>query len=74
MEFFRNLSLGARFNLILILIFASLMTFNAVEDYSRQHALIVRMPFDTSRMMARQIIETRSYLSSVLKDEPREHK
>lgn len=71
MAFFRNLSLGARFNLILILIFASLMIFNAVDDYYRQHALIRQDAINTSRMMARQIIETRSYLSSVLKDEAR---
>ncbi|MBT0664879.1 DUF3365 domain-containing protein [Geobacter pelophilus] len=67
----RNLSLGTRLNLLLILIFAALITFNAVDDYYRQHALIRQDAVDTSRMMARQIIETRSYLSSVLTDEPR---
>jgi len=71
MKLFRNMSLGARFNLILILIFAILLACNAVDDYYRQHALIRQDAIDTSRMMARQIIETRSYLSSVLKDEAR---
>jgi PAS domain S-box-containing protein len=71
MEMLRNTSLGARFNLILILIFAILLAFNALDDYFRQNALIRQDAVDTSRMMARQIIETRSYLSSVLKDEAR---
>jgi hypothetical protein len=71
MEMFRNISLGTRFNLILVLIFAALLVFNATEDYFRQHELIRKDAIDSSRMMARQIIETRLYLSSVLKDEPR---
>lgn len=71
MNMLRNLSLGARFNLILLLILASLIAFNAVDDYIRQHGLIRQDAVNTSRMMARQIIETRSYLSSVLKDEAR---
>ncbi|GAM11284.1 sensor protein kinase WalK [Geobacter sp. OR-1] len=71
MVMLRNLKLGTRLNLFLLLIFAALLTFNAFDDYFRQHALIRKDAIDTSRMMARQIIETRSYLSSVLKDEPR---
>lgn len=69
MDMLRNMSLGTRFNLILILIFIALFTFNGVDDYYRQHALIRQDAVDISRMMARQIIETRSYLSSVLRNE-----
>lgn len=71
MDMLRKMSLSTRFNIILILIFTALITFNAVDDYFRQHALIRQDAIDTSRMMARQIIETRSYMSSVLTDEAR---
>jgi PAS domain S-box-containing protein len=70
MKLFRNMKLGTRFTIIMLLIFSALVACNAVDDYYRQHALIRQDAIDSSRMMARQIIETRSYLSSVMTDEP----
>jgi PAS domain S-box-containing protein len=71
MSLFSNWHLNTRLNVILALIFLALLASNAVDDYFRQQSLILRDAVDSSRMMARQIVETRNYLSSVIKDEAR---
>lgn len=69
MTFLKNFRLNTRFNIILLIIFVLLATINAVQDYNRQQHLIVQDATDSSRMLAKQIIETRAYLSSVLFNE-----
>lgn len=69
MAFLKNFRLNARFNIILLIIFVLLAAINAIEDYNRQQQLIVQDATDSSRMLAKQIIETRAYLSSALIDE-----
>lgn len=69
MSLFSDWHLNTRLNVILALIFLALLASNAVDDYFRQQSLILRDAVDSSRMMARQIVETRNYLSSVIKDE-----
>jgi PAS domain S-box-containing protein len=66
MAFLKHFHLNTRFNIILLIIFLLLAAINAVEDYNRQQKLIVQDATDSSRMLAKQIIETRAYLSSVL--------
>jgi PAS domain S-box-containing protein len=65
-----GMSIGSRFNLILIVFFIVLMAINAVDDYHRQQSLAIRGAVDHARILARQIIETRNYLSAVVKGEP----
>ncbi len=71
MSLINNLRLSARFNLILALIFIALLTANVIDDFLRQQSLVLRDSIDTSRLMARQLVETRAYLSSSLKQETR---
>lgn len=69
MALLRNIRLNTRFNIILLVIFVLLAAINAAEDYSRQQRLIIQDATDSSRMLAKQIIESRAYLSSVLTGE-----
>lgn len=71
MSIFSSLRLNAKFNIILASIFIAILVSNAIDDYLRQQSLILRDAIDYSRTMARQIIETRTYLSDVLKGEAR---
>jgi len=71
MSIFSSLRLNAKFNIILASIFIAILASNAIDDYLRQQSLILRDAIDYSRTMARQIIETRTYLSDVLKGEAR---
>jgi PAS domain S-box-containing protein len=64
------MTIGSRFNLILILLFIVLMTINALDDYHRQQTLAIQGAVDHARILARQIIETRNYLSAVAQTEP----
>ena len=64
------ISIGSKFNLILVILFLVLMGVNAADDYTRQHELAVKGAVDHARILARQIIETRNYLSNVVKTEP----
>lgn len=69
MAFLKNFHLNTRLNIILFVIFVLLAVINAAEDYYRQQRLILQDATDSSRMLAKQIIETRAYLSSILTDE-----
>lgn len=71
MSIFSSLRLNAKINIILASIFIAILVTNAIDDYLRQQSLIQRDAIDYSRVMARQIIETRTYLSDVLKGEAR---
>jgi PAS domain S-box-containing protein len=64
------MSIGSRFNVILFLFFMVLIAINAVDDYLRQQSLVLKGAVDHARILARQIIETRNYLSEVVKGEP----
>lgn len=65
-----GMTIGGKLNLILVIIFCALLGVNALDDYLRQRDLVVKGAVDHARLLARQIIETRNYLSSVVKDEP----
>lgn len=70
MFWFANLKIGAKFNLIMSLLLVSLFVVAAFLTYQRQQALILKVAVDNARNFAKQIIETRDYMSSVVRGEP----
>lgn len=70
MSWFANLKITTKFTLILCIMFVALMAVNAVDDYLRQESLIVKDATDNARILARQIVETREYMSAVVRGEP----
>ncbi len=69
MSWFGNLRLRTKFNLIISLLMVCLFLAAAFFTYRKQHQLILRFAVDNARNFARQIIETRDYMSSVVSDE-----
>src|SRR6266540_3974515 len=70
MSWFANLKLGAKFNLIMSFLLISLFLAAAFLTYERQQKLILKVAVDNARNFAKQIIETRDYMSSVVRGEP----
>lgn len=67
---FANLKIGVKFNIIMSLILVSLFLVAVILTYKREQTLVHRVAIDNARSIARQIIETRDYMSSVVKGEP----
>ena len=65
-----NLGITAKFTIILTLCMVGLYVFGAFYGYQRQQKLILKGEVDNVRIIARQIIEAREYMSEVLTDEP----
>src|SRR5512136_1420949 len=70
MSRFADLKIGAKFNLIMSLLLISLFLIAAILTYKREQLLVNRVAIDNARSIARQIVETRDYMSSVVKGEP----
>ncbi|MCM2358528.1 MAG: DUF3365 domain-containing protein [Geobacteraceae bacterium] len=70
MSWFANLKIGYKFNLIMSLLLVSLFIFAALLTYRGQQAFILKVAVDNARNFAKQIIETRDYMSSVVRGEP----
>lgn len=70
MSWFANLKISTKFNIMLSLILVSVFLAAAFFVYQRERALIDRVAVENARSFARQIIETREYMSSVVKEEP----
>jgi PAS domain S-box-containing protein len=70
MSRFGNLKISTKFYITIVLFFVVLLTANAVDDYHRQESLVVRDAVDNARILAKQIIQAREYMSSVVRDEP----
>jgi PAS domain S-box-containing protein len=66
----RSLTLRAKFNGIVIIVFLVLAAANAIDDYRRQQALAIRGAVDHAQILAHQIVQSREYLSRVTHDEP----
>ncbi len=64
-----NLHLRTKFNLIMSLLLISLLIAAAYLSYRKQQALVLKFAADNARNFARQIIETRDYMSGVVGDE-----
>jgi len=69
MSWFGNLRLRTKFNLIISLLMVCLFLAAAFFTYRKQQALILRFAVDNARNFARQIIETRDYMSGAVRDE-----
>jgi len=69
MSWFGNLHLRTKFNLIMSLLLVCLFMAAAFLTYRKQQQLILRFAGDNARTIARQIIETRDYMSGAVKDE-----
>ena len=65
-----NLGITAKFTIILTICMVGLFIFGALYGYQRQQKLILKGEVDNARIIARQIIEAREYMSEVLTDEP----
>lgn len=73
MSWFANLKITTKFNIMLSLLLVFVFLAAAFFVYQRERALIDRIAVDNARSIARQIIETREYISSVVKGEPNEN-
>lgn len=70
MRWFNRLKLTTKFTLSLSLLLIVLFSITAWVSYGNQKQLVLRMAQDHSRSIAKQIIETRNYMSSVVTTEP----
>lgn len=70
MPWFSNLKIQTKYNIIVSFIFLALLAINALSDYMRQQSLVTRSAVDNARSLAKQIIETRDYMSSIVRGEP----
>jgi len=70
MSWFTNLGIKAKFNIIMILFMIGLFLFASLYNLRSQQTLIVKGAVDNARIIARQIIDAREYMSTVVKDEP----
>lgn len=69
MSWFNNLQLRTKFNLIMSLLLVFLFLTAAFLTYRKQQQLILKFAEDNARNLARQIIETRDYMSGAVRDE-----
>lgn len=70
MSWFGNLRLRTKFNLIMSLLLLCLFLAAAFFTYRKEQALVLRFAVENARSFARQIIETRDYMSGAVKNEP----
>jgi PAS domain S-box-containing protein len=70
MSRFTNLGITIKFSIILTFCMVGLFIFGAFYGHQRQQKLIIMGEVDNARIIARQIIEAREYMSLVLTDEP----
>lgn len=69
MSWFDNLHLRTKFNLIMSLLLVCFFLAAAFFTYQKQQQLILGVAKDNARNLARQIIETRDYMASAVKNE-----
>lgn len=67
---FADLPIRSKFNILLSLLLLVLFLATALFTYQRQKSFVLRFAVDNARNFARQLIETRDYMSSVVKGEP----
>jgi PAS domain S-box-containing protein len=70
MSRFANLPIRAKFYLLMSLLLLVLFLAAALFTYQRQKSFVMRFAVDNARNFARELIETRDYISSVVKGEP----
>jgi PAS domain S-box-containing protein len=67
---FTSLGIKTKFNIIMILFMIGLFVVASIYNYRTQQTLIIKGAVDNARIIAREIIDAREYMSSVVKDEP----
>jgi len=67
---FANLPIRAKFYLLMSLLLLVLFLATTYFTYQRQKSFVLRFAVDNARNFARELIETRDYISSVVKGEP----
>jgi PAS domain S-box-containing protein len=70
MKILSSSSVNTKFNVIAALLLTALFLCLAYISYRREQALILTTAVDNARSIARQIIETRDYLSEIVSSEP----
>jgi PAS domain S-box-containing protein len=70
MSWFSRLQINTKFNLIISLVLISLFLVATSLTYKREQSLVLKIAVDNARIMARQIIETRDYMSGAVHGEP----
>jgi PAS domain S-box-containing protein len=73
MSWFVNLKINYKFNFIISLVLIALFLLAASLTYQRQQSLILKIAVDNARIIARQIIETRDYMSGAVHGEPEQN-
>src|SRR6185369_12538239 len=67
---FSDLPIRTKFDVLMSLLLVVLFLAAALFTYQRQKSFVLRMAVDNARSFARELIETRDYMSSVVKGEP----
>lgn len=70
MSWFGNLKINTKFNVIMSLLLVILFLTASLLVYHRQQKLILKFAIDNARLLARQIVETREYMSESVRMEP----
>ncbi|GFO67444.1 histidine kinase [Geomonas limicola] len=73
MTSFADLPIRRKFNILLSLLLLVLFLASALFTYQRQKSFVLRFAVDNARNFARQLIETRDYMSSVVRGEPEQN-
>ena len=67
---FADLPIRTKFNILMSLLLVVLFLAAGLFTYERQKSFVLRFAVDNARSFARELIETRDYISSVVKGEP----
>jgi len=67
---FSDLPIRTKFHLLMSLLLVVLFLAATLFTYERQKSFVLRFAIDNARSFARELIETRDYISSVVKGEP----
>ena len=70
MTWFGRLKINSKFNIILSTVLIALFLVAVSMTYERQQSLVLKIAVDNARVLAKQIIVTRDYMSSVIHGEP----
>ncbi|GFO58721.1 histidine kinase [Geomonas silvestris] len=70
---FADLPIRSKFNILLSLLLLVLFLASALFTYQRQKSFVLRFAVDNARNFARQLVETRDYMSSVVRGEPEQN-
>jgi PAS domain S-box-containing protein len=70
MTIFSRRSVNTKYNIISSLLLVALFMALAYSNYRREQSLIIKGAIDNARIISRQIIETRDYLSKSVTSEP----